>query len=108
MTEFVQNATVALADWIQRNAAPAVGLVFALGFAWAQFGAIVSAISETRGELRELRREFLSFRLSDSTVTRQDHVAAFARQRDIDLRQDAALAALRDRFLSSSPIVDRP
>lgn len=55
----------AVRDWLARHAASAVGVVFALGFAWAQFAALQSGLAETRLELKELRDAFLSFRVGD-------------------------------------------
>lgn len=99
MTEFVHDAGLAVIDWLQRNVAPVFAVVFALGFAWSQFGAVEAAIVETRAELRDLRREFIAFRVAGGGATRDDLSAALSRQRDIDQRQDATLRALFERIV---------
>ncbi len=97
MTDLVHDAGAALVDWLQRNVAPVLAIVFSLGFAWAQFGAVEAAIAETRTELRELRREFVAFRVAGTGLARQDLADALVLPRDIDQRQDAAAAAMFDR-----------
>ncbi len=99
MTELVHDAGVALFDWLQRNVAPLFAIVFALGFAWAQFGAVEAAIVETRSEMRDLRREFVAFRIAGGGASREELEAALSRQRDIDQRQDATLRAMFNRVM---------
>lgn len=102
MTALVHQSGLILVEWLQKNLAGVFSIVFALGFAWSQFGAVEAAIAETRLELRDLRREFVAFRIAGQGVTRDELAELLGRQHDVDRRQDAALASVTEQLLRAS------
>lgn len=52
--------------WLQRNAAWVASSIFALGFAWSQFGALERSVGETRADLKALHDAFVEFRVDAS------------------------------------------
>lgn len=107
MTELAKEAGSALAAFFQRHAAAVVSVVFALGFAWAQFAVLDQSLDDTRAELRRLRDDFLAFRLGDDAARRAEIGEIVAAQREIDRRQDADLQLLRALLLRSEARLGR-
>ena len=91
MTELIHEAGDAALDWLRRHLFAILGVAAALGFAHSELEHLGASLSEARGRIEELHRDFIAYQLSGSSVTKERFAEEVAERRAADRRQERAL-----------------